>query len=150
MNIRVLIALLIASFVSAVSLSVRAQTEVDTLTLFRKAEAGDGRALATLKTQATQGDARSQLELGSMYMLGVGVQKNYVEAIKWNRRAAGQGVPEAQINMGLMSSAGLGMKQDYELAAQWFRKAADEGNLWGQYFLARLYTEVLHPMDTGL
>lgn len=106
---------------------------------FRDAEAGDASALLKLKTQAVRGDPVSQVELASMYMIGVSVPKDYAKAIKWNRAAANQDVPNAEINLGLMYAAGLGTKQDYAQAARWWHKAANQGNAWGEYFLARLY-----------
>lgn len=40
---------------------------------------------------AQQGDARAQGKLGALYMYGVGVEKNYIEAYAWLDLAAAQG-----------------------------------------------------------
>jgi TPR repeat protein len=37
-----------------------------------------------------------------MYKIGIGVSKNYKEAIKWFQRAAEQGFAEAQYNLAYM------------------------------------------------
>lgn len=40
---------------------------------------------------AEQGDARAQANLGYMYSHGQGVLQDYVEAVRWYRKAADQG-----------------------------------------------------------
>ena len=44
---------------------------------------------------AEQGDADSQLDLGWMYLDGLGVPKDEKEAAKWFQKAADQGLEEA-------------------------------------------------------
>ncbi|MGA2224972.1 MAG: PDZ domain-containing protein [Syntrophobacteraceae bacterium] len=44
-------------------------------------------AYEEFKPLAEQGEARAQSYLGSMYLSGEGVPKNYVEAVKWFRKA---------------------------------------------------------------
>jgi TPR repeat protein len=51
---------------------------------------------------AEQGNAFAQYNLGLMYALGQGVQRNDSEAVKWYRLAAGQGFAEAQTYLGFM------------------------------------------------
>ncbi|MFQ5672316.1 MAG: tetratricopeptide repeat protein, partial [Nitrospinales bacterium] len=57
-------------------------------------------------------DAEAQNALGLMYELGLGVQKDYQQAVKWYRLAAEQGVAWAQFNLGLMYHEGQGVQQD--------------------------------------
>lgn len=40
---------------------------------------------------AQQGDMRAQGKLGGLYLYGVGVEKNYIQAYAWLDLAAGQG-----------------------------------------------------------
>ncbi len=56
------------------------------------------------KVKAEKGDAKAQTLLGDiMYGNGEGVDKDYVEAVKWYRKAADQGHAGAQVNLGLRS-----------------------------------------------
>ena len=48
-------------------------------------------ALADLRASAEAGDAEAQFILGGMYVTGVGVPQDDVEAVAWYRRAAEQG-----------------------------------------------------------
>src|SRR5271155_3469828 len=55
---------------------------------------------------ASRGDATSQNNLGAIYDKGNGVAQDYVEAVKWYRKAADQGFAQAQANLGLCTSTG--------------------------------------------
>ncbi len=48
-------------------------------------------AVASLRAAAEQGDADAQYELGLMYLEGLGVKQDNVEAYAWIRTAAAQG-----------------------------------------------------------
>ena len=48
---------------------------------------------------ATNGDADAQYNLGDCYCKGLGVAKNYQEAVKWFRKAAGQNHAKAQLGL---------------------------------------------------
>ena len=41
------------------------------------------------RNSAQQGDPPSQLNIGFMYYMGMGVERNYAEALKWHRRRRG-------------------------------------------------------------
>ena len=57
---------------------------------------GDYRAaFDQFKPGAEQGDAKAQFYLGEAFNLGRGTVQDYVEALKWYRKAAEQGQPEA-------------------------------------------------------
>ena len=49
---------------------------------------------------AEQGYASAQTNLALMYEDGLGVQQDYVEAVKWFRKAARQGDASAMENLG--------------------------------------------------
>ena len=100
-------------------------------------------ALAELSPLAKQGDAIAQYSLGYMYDQGLGVAKDYLEAVKWYRLAAEQGAVEAQVNLGTMYFHGHGVPQDNEEAVKWFRQTAEQGDARGQLNLGTMY-------DTGL
>ncbi|MGH8655105.1 MAG: tetratricopeptide repeat protein [Gammaproteobacteria bacterium] len=80
-----------------------------------------------------------------MYEEGIGIAKNYAEAVKWYHKAAEQGEPQAQANLGLLyfNALSLGLSSDpnsaYTEALHWFSKAANQGNATGQFGLAGIY-----------
>ncbi|WP_127477814.1 sel1 repeat family protein [Sulfurivermis fontis] len=53
-------------------------------------------AYAEFLQAARQGDMRAQGKLGGLYLYGVGVEKNYIEAYAWLDLAAGQGDTSAE------------------------------------------------------
>ena len=61
----------------------------------------DRKPLADTRAKAENGDAQSQFNLGSWYAKGEGVAKDYVEAVKWYRKAAEQNSAEAQDALGV-------------------------------------------------
>ena len=89
--------------------------------------------------RAEQGDAEAQFKLGSIYSKGKGVPKDFVEAVRWYRKAADQGFAPAQDNLGTMYADGRGVAQDYVEAARWYRKAADQGNALAEFNLGAKY-----------
>src|ERR1017187_7820115 len=52
------------------------------------------------QAEAGQGNAKAQCDLGICYMSGLGVGKDYVEAVKWFRKAADQNHAKAQALLG--------------------------------------------------
>ena len=84
-------------------------------------------ATAPQRPLADQGYPGAQNNLGAKYRDGQGAAQDYVEAVKWFRRAADQGYAEAQFNLALMFDAGKGITKDYAQAVKWFRLAADQG-----------------------
>jgi TPR repeat protein len=81
-------------------------------------------ALREWRPLAERGDARSQLNIGTMYQSGKGVPTNYARAALWHHQAAMQGEAEAQYSLGLMYQKGWGVPQDYVKAYMWFNIAA--------------------------
>ena len=80
----------------------------------------------------------AQLHLAYFYESGTGVEKNYVEAVKWYRKAAEQGDASAQYNLGLMYLDGEGVRKNTSEAKRWFKKAADQGHEKAKAHLRKL------------
>ena len=91
----------------------------------------EAQSFETLKSAAERGDSKAQWLLGKAYAEGDGVEKNYVEAVKWYRMAADKGGSERQLQLGRYYMNGQGVPQDHAEAAKWFQKAADQGNALG-------------------
>ena len=76
-----------------------------------------------------------------MYFFGGGVQQDYMEAVKWWRKAAEKGDAKAQSCLGNMYSGGLGVPEDDVEAVKWWRKAAEKGDAKAQSNLGEMYYE---------
>ncbi len=93
-----------------------------------------------LKVRAEKGEAEYQSLLGLMYFRGVGVVKNYTQALAWIQKAATQGYATAQLNLGYIYEKGLGLDLDLKQAAHWYLKSALKGNALAQSNLGYLYS----------
>ena len=69
------------------------------------------------------------LAWGLAYDAGKGAPQDYVEALKWYRKAAEAGNSWGMVDVGAMYEGGLGgLPKDYGQAITWYRKAAEGGN----------------------
>jgi TPR repeat protein len=80
-----------------------------------------------LKLAAAEGDADKQYELAKLYAEGEGVEQNWVEAVKWYRKAAEQGHDLAQFKVGLSYQIGKGVPQSDTEAYVWLNISAENG-----------------------
>ena len=80
-----------------------------------------------LKLAAAEGDADKQYELAKLYAEGEGVEQNWVEAVKWYRKAAEQGHDGAQFKVGLSYQNGKGVPQSDTEAYVWLNISAGNG-----------------------
>ena len=91
-------------------------------------ESGDfATALREWKPIAELGDAEAQVNLGVMYMQGLGVTQDYKAALKWYTLAAEQEYALAQTNLGFMYAEGNGVTQNNARAYMWWNIAASQG-----------------------
>jgi TPR repeat protein len=67
------------------------------------------------------------------------VPKDYVEAVKWYRKAAAQNYTRAQCFLGVCYVNGLGVPKDYVEAVEWFRKAVEHDYSRAQLALGNCY-----------
>jgi TPR repeat protein len=81
-------------------------------------------ALASERGRADRGDVLSQFMLGTWYRDGNGVQRDYVEAMRWFGKAADQGDAWALFSIGELYLEGAGVPHDYVLAHMWFNLSA--------------------------
>ena len=101
---------------------------------------GNGKQLTELRTKAEQGDVQAQLELGEAFRLGKrGLTTNFVEGVKWYRKAAGQNLALAQYNLGIACFNGQGVPKDEAEAVKWFCKAAEQNDAKAQCYLGYCY-----------
>lgn len=84
---------------------------------------------SSVQILAEQGDALSQAQMGSLYLLGRnGVEVDEQKAAAWMLKAAEQGLLEAEVVVAAMYDSGLGMPQNVNKATQWYEKAAAKGH----------------------
>lgn len=86
-------------------------------------------------SQAKQGDADAQFNLGVAYATGRGVRQNEQcdwQAFVWFRRAAKLGHAGAQNSVGAMYAIGRGSERNDQQAAAWYREAAEQGHAAAQ------------------
>jgi len=58
----------------------------------------------------------------------MGVSRNYMESVRWYRKAAEQGEAIAQFNLGNMYVQGHGVAKDYVQAHLWLSLSAAQGD----------------------
>ncbi len=96
-------------------------------------------ALKIFHPLAEKGNVAAQVNLGNLYMKGLGVEQNYLLARHWYLKAAEQGERIAQSKLGILYYYGLGIDKDPAEAARWFQKAAEQGETSAQSILGSLY-----------
>jgi hypothetical protein len=75
---------------------------------------------------ARAGDVESQFNIGQMYRLGRGIQRDVLEAKRWYERAAAMGYAPAQYQLGVLWERGDGVPPDLIEARGWFARAAQQ------------------------
>ena len=98
-----------------------------------------------LRTKAEGKYLRSKAEaqklLGAMYQDGLGVPKDYAEAVKWYRKAAEQGDAPAQFELAELYKGVPGVRQDFAEVVRWYREAAEQGYRYAQLGLGARYED---------
>jgi TPR repeat protein len=122
------LSLTIACFASVIA--QQAQTDVC------PREAND---FTAVQKRANANDPISQTALASCYDLGMHVQPDGKESIRWITRAANQGYVPAEYELGRIYLYGRGIPIDYAQALLWERKAAEQGDPRAQRDLAFMY-----------
>ncbi len=100
-----------------------------------------GMALPLFQQSAKQGSGEAMTYLGYMYEAGLGVKRDYAEAVRWYRKAADAGDATGMANLGYMYQMGRGVTGDYTEAARWYRKAADAGDTRAMANLGHMYRD---------
>lgn len=85
------------------------------------------------------GNVEIAFKIGVMYNKGLGVAKNFDEALKWYRKAAERGYAPAQRNLAIMYDTGSGCAENDAEALKWYRKAAEQGDAEAQSNLGAMY-----------
>lgn len=97
-----------------------------------KAEATDtglNPATAWFRAENDEDDGKNlaKVLIGTLYENGLGVRRDYDEALRWYRMAAERNFAQAFFALGMMYENGKGVPEDLRQAREWMRKAADRG-----------------------
>jgi len=99
---------------------------------------------------ADNGSARAQMNLGTMYSKGDGVDKDAQVALGWYLKAAEQGLLDAQFRVAQMYEDGEGTESKPVKALYWFGRAAKQGDVRSQLIIsAALALGEVVPRDAG-
>ena len=93
---------------------------------------------AQLINQAKSGDQQAQFFLAKRYQKGLGMQRDYQQAINWYTTAAKQDIAPAQLNLAMMYIRGEGVQPNAQQARYWLEIAAKLGDNRASYTLAML------------
>ena len=91
------------------------------------AEAGVSETVEITRELAENGDSLAQAHLGSAYINGFGVERDYNEALKWLEKSSAQNNALGNHYLALMYYHGWGVEQDYVKAALINQKALETG-----------------------
>ena len=107
-------------------------------------ETGDYDAAYKLfRPRAEAGDLEAQNYLGVHYYLGLGVRRDWQQALQWYDKAARQGEPRAQLNYGLMFQNGYGTAPDIGAAFMWYYASYRQGNRAAKRYMDTLAVDNL-------
>ena len=97
-------------------------------------------ALDELKGAAlgSDGDPEAQALVGTIFLKGLGTEKDAIQAAYWFQEAATKGNAAGQRNLGEMYLAGNGLPQDDYQANYWTQQAAIQGDAIAQVTLGKL------------
>lgn len=96
-------------------------------------------ALEWYSKAAEQGFAQAQYELGAVYLVGDGIEKNEELGVAWLIKAAEQDLPAAQFEIGNLYLAGVNMEKDPGLGLDMLRKSANQLYVPAQKQLGTMY-----------
>lgn len=105
------------------------------------------KARIKLEQEAEAGNVLAIYDLGRIYSLGLGIEKNsdtadeyYVKAFAgFQQVESNKAWKYTEYRIGKMHAAGQGTDQDYQKAAEWFQLSAEKKYKYAQYSLGALY-----------
>ncbi|MCC8179794.1 MAG: SEL1-like repeat protein [Planctomycetes bacterium] len=106
-------------------------------------EDDDKEAVRWFKAAAEQKDPRAQLSLANCFRFGNGVDRNYLQALEWYKKAV-QAVPEAYTVYDSIAEIYLSddfSGKDYRQGIQWLHKSVELGSLYAKLMLGDCYLE---------
>lgn len=96
-------------------------------------------AYREFKESALRGNGNAAVNLGNLYMRGLGVPQDYTQARAWYEKAALESNPIGEAKLGILYYLGLGVEENRTRAAEWFQKAGDQGDAHSAMTLGEMY-----------
>ena len=96
-------------------------------------------AVARWRRAATEGDPSAMERLGSAYLKGKGLNRNYSKAMAWFQKAAAKGNAKAMVGIASLYGEGLGVARNFGRAMEWLRRAAAKGDAGAEYDIGLPY-----------
>lgn len=94
---------------------------------------------------ADQNQPDAEAAIGAFYFIPTRERStndlNYVEALKWLRRAASHGSTAAMNDLGLAYASGMGVSIDQNESARWYLEAAERGEAQAQANIGQCYLD---------
>ena len=111
-------------------------------------ENGYSNLLNSMKFLAENGNIDAAKRMGNYYYDGIGVKKDYSEAIKWYEKAALLGDQWSRNRLGEMYRDGKGTAPDMEKAIEWFVKTSNFGSTLSISNILNMYsTGIIEKKD---
>ena len=88
---------------------------------------------------AEVGNEASMIWLAQLYDNGLGVEKDLLKSVDWERQAAERGYSIGEYNYGLSILRGRGPVQDTEVGKMWIQRAAQQGDVSAQTLIDEDY-----------
>lgn len=98
-----------------------------------------GEVLGDVRALAAAGDVEAIFLMGTAYDEGLGVEVDYVEAVRWYRRAAARNHVLGEHNLGNTYRDGRGVDIDHATAVKWWLRAARAGDATTRLRLGEAY-----------
>jgi TPR repeat protein len=99
------------------------------------------KAAKLLPAMAEKGHVLAQSPLGQMYLKGLGVKQDFLEATKWLGKASAQGDGESSYTLGIMYELGHGVTKDAVRGTEFFERASEQGDKKSPAILAAKYAQ---------
>src|SRR5439155_8344249 len=80
-------------------------------------------AMPAVRRLAEAGNSYAQDLLGVAMAVGLGIERDEKEALRWHRLAAAQGNGCAMYNLAVMYQAGRGVETDVKESLEWYKKS---------------------------
>ena len=108
------------------SVNLKVDTGNAALKVQTSSEPVEDAKLKALITKAEKGEVATQSKLGLMYLSGLNVERSYLDAYHWLKKAAENNDREAQYFLGTMYEEGKRIGISYEQAKYWYEKSAKQ------------------------
>ena len=95
--------------------------------------------LPSIREIAEKGNPQAQYLMGYLYGNGLGISKDYSEALTWYHKAVAQNYAPAMFKIGVYYERGWGLSRNMDEATKWYAKSAAAGYAMAQEELGKVY-----------